>query len=62
MKKEDVQINIVLSTDGVEKVQIYGDVRGRKEGLKLYDSIYKRIESLDRTIREKHTGGETYHE
>jgi len=51
MKKDDVQIHVVITSKGVEKVQIFGGIENQSEGMKLYDFISKRIQSLDKALK-----------
>ena len=55
MKKDDVQIKIVVSPKGVEKVQIFGGIDNQKKGLSLYDFISKKVKSLDRALKENYS-------
>lgn len=52
--KDDVKINIIVSQQGVERVQILGGIANQKSGMRLYDFIAKNVKSLDRSLKENY--------
>jgi len=54
MKNDDIKINIIVSQNGVERVQILGGIINEKQGLRLYDCIAKNVKLLDRTLKDNY--------
>ena len=47
----DTLINIVVSAQGVDKVQIFGEEERQKKALQLYEAISGKIKALDRAVK-----------
>ncbi|MBU0569042.1 hypothetical protein KKC52_13485 [bacterium] len=48
--KKDVMLNVIITPEGVDRVQIYG--KNKDEGLKILKLIEKRIESINKVLRK----------